>query len=113
MKRLPVIQCPSLEDDMVFKHENCTQKACALWDDGRCTAADDTQEAYAALLDRFPDPGACPLAERCRWHLQAVEQGDSKCLVRRLGELCEHQGGEWNTFEMAPPDEWVLPGVET
>jgi hypothetical protein len=48
----------------------------------------------------------CALAERCRWHVDAVSRGLDHCVVRRLGEICEHQGGQWNTFDMAPPEEW-------
>jgi hypothetical protein len=41
------------------------------------------------------------------WNLTAVARGDVGCVVRRLGMLCEHQGGEWNTFQMAEPDDPV------
>ncbi len=106
-KRLSVIQCPSVDNDMVFTHEPCTGRACTLWA-GACSAANDTARTYKALLDHYPDPGECPLAANCRWHIQAVTQGQTKCLVRRLGELCEHQGGLWSTFDMAPPEEWAV-----
>jgi hypothetical protein len=104
--RLTVIQCPSVDQAMTFKHEPCTREACTFWK-GHCTAATDTEEAYAAVLDRDPDPGDCPLAPSCRWHVQAVQHGQTKCVVRRLGMICEHQGGDWNTFEMAEPEEWL------
>ena len=106
IRRLTVLQCPSVGDALQFVHEPCTREACTFWA-GHCTAAVDTEQAYGKLLDHYSDPGACTLASQCRWHVQAVEHGQTKCLVRRLGEICEHQGGDWNTFEMAPPEEWV------
>lgn len=107
MKKLTVIQCPSVSDGSnKFSHEACNREACVQWE-GFCTAATETEQAYAKLLDQYPDPGECPMAPRCRWHLQAVEHGQTKCLVRRLGEICEHQGGDWVTFDMAPPEDWV------
>lgn len=96
-----------MEQNLQLTHEPCTHKACVFWKQDRCSAAIDTEEAYAAVLDRDPDPGDCSLAPSCRWHVQAVNNGQTKCVVRRLGMLCEHQGGDWNTFGMASPEEWL------
>lgn len=51
-------------------------------------------------------PPPCPLADSCRWNIDAIAAGKPACGVRMLGLICEHQGGEWNTFEMAPFEEW-------
>jgi hypothetical protein len=108
MRRLPILQCPSVGDHLRFYSEPCTRGACSNWREGQCTAVTETEEAYSVVMDQYPDPGECPMASQCRWHVQAVENGQTKCLVRRLGELCEHQGGEWNTFAMAPAEEWIV-----
>jgi hypothetical protein len=111
-RRLPLaIQCPSVDDpnrrfEERFGHEPCLGSKCALWS-GRCEAADETEASYGAILGRFGMAPECPLANRCRWHIQAVRDGKPGCAVRRLGELCQHQGGDWNTFEMAPAEEWL------
>lgn len=104
LKRLPVaLQCPSVGDESLFEHTDCSGKACSWWKNG-CSARVETEEAY--LVHETVLAPECPLALRCRWHTDAVAEGKTGCVVRRLGMLCEHQGGEWNTFQMAPPDEW-------
>lgn len=42
----------------------------------------------------------CALEKTCTWNVDAIERGEPGCVVRRLGLLCEHQGGEWNTWDM-------------
>jgi hypothetical protein len=109
--RLSVIQCPSVDDpardfEKRFGHEPCAGQRCVFWNK-RCGAADEIEVSYGSLLGRFPLAPECALSNRCRWHIQAIRDGKPGCLVRRLGELCQHQGGDWNTFEMAPADEWL------
>lgn len=52
----------------------------------------------------------CPSAAQCRWNIDALKRGEPGCFVRRLGVLCEHQGGElavFNTFMGADVDDPV------
>jgi len=107
VKKLPTaIQCPSVgAGSLSLSHEACDGSACAWWEDG-CGARVLTENQYSAFLDKKPLAPDCPIASMCRWHVEAVASGLQACLVRRLGMLCEHQGGEWNTFEMAAPEEW-------
>ena len=98
MKRLPIM-CPSnlgSWDDGLYA-EPCTTRTCMWWD-GSCSAARQVEADLAPKRDRRRPP-ACALADRCRWHLDAVRRGLSTCVPRRLGLLCQHQGGTWNTFE--------------
>lgn len=104
MKALPtVIQCPSVGSVSTFTHEDCTGPNCTWWENG-CSARTLTEGQYAKHMVLLGPE--CPLASRCRWHVEAVVEGKPACAIRRLGMLCEHQGGVWNTFEMADPDEW-------
>jgi hypothetical protein len=104
-RHLTVFQCPSVGGLDVFYHEGCT-KCQVWWKSGACSAQQATAEVYSAHLDRHGAPPPCALSDRCRWHLDAVRASSGVCVVRRLGEVCEHQGGIWNTFDVAPPDEW-------
>lgn len=80
---------------------------CVYWKKNRCTARLEIREDAAKLLAKpvtlIP---RCPIADTCRWNIEAKRDGHMACEVRLLGMLCEHQGGEWNTFDMAPFDEW-------
>jgi hypothetical protein len=106
MKTLPLaIQCPSVgsaTDEL--EHVDCSGNACTWWKNGGCSARVETEEVF--LVKETKLAAECPLASRCRWHIDAVAEGKVGCVIRRLGMLCEHQGGEWNTFQMAPPEEW-------
>ena len=83
------VQCPSVSIGVsTFVHEPCVEKRCSWWD-GRCTAA-VTIPVGDLLRKRH-----CRLATRCRWMLQAL---DGVCPPMKLGEICEHQGGTFNTF---------------
>lgn len=105
-RALPVF-CPSVSDGAgVFTREPCAVEACTWWA-GRCTAADAVLTSYAPAVGRYPVP-ACPKKVTCRWHTQAMAEGLPACPPRRLGETCEHVGGQWNTFDMAPVEEWDL-----
>jgi hypothetical protein len=99
--------CPSVQKVMELTTEPCTMGACTWWKGNRCTARKETFEDAAKLLAKpvivIPP---CPIASDCRWNQDAVKEGKRACEVRLLGMLCEHQGGEWNTFDMAPFDEW-------
>lgn len=87
-------QCPSVVvGASVFTHENCQTKGCPWWQK-RCTAADTIP--VAELMRNRPRKRrlACALAPRCRWMLQAL---DGLCPPMKMGEICEHQGGTYNT----------------
>jgi hypothetical protein len=83
------IQCPSVSDGATFFHEPCTSGACHWWG-GRCTARDTVP------LGRLKKKLSCPLATKCRWGLEAP---DGLCPPMTYGTLCEHQGGDFNTFD--------------
>lgn len=90
------IQCPSVAIGVsVFTHEPCSSRACTWWDrvSDRCEAADTVP--VGKLRRRKP----CTLAAHCRWALQ----GGGICPPMKLGEICEHQGGTFNTFDL--PEE--------
>lgn len=102
-RHLPLV-CPSNEGpkSLGLTSEPCTRAACTWWKDG-CTAGAQTTKDYARWFKgELP---ACPIAEQCTWNVDAVKRGEPGCAPRRLGLLCEHQGGEWNTFDMADPDD--------
>ena len=110
--RLKLI-CPSNEDDNhKLVTSGCSRGACAFWGvagpgiEG-CTAGLDLRDAFQQWLrpDRDAKMPECPLAGSCTWNVNAVARGEPGCVPRRLGLICEHQGGEWNTFQMADPDE--------
>lgn len=88
------LQCPSVvEGASRFVHENCQTAACHWWAK-RCTAADTIP--VAELMRGRPRKKQlfCALASRCRWMVQAV---DGLCPPMKMGEVCEHQGGTYNT----------------
>lgn len=97
------IQCPSVCEGATFTREPCRMSACSWWKDG-CTAQETERKRYAVVPPQPPAP-PCPIAAQCRWHLDAAKNG-LLCLPRSVGTLCEHVGGEWNTFDMADPSEW-------
>ena len=35
------------------------------------------------------------------WHAMALREGHAACFPRRTGDVCEHQGGEFNAFDYA------------
>lgn len=90
------LRCPSVGTQAAMVHEPCQGAACSWWE-SECKA----QESVAPLLkiSRKP-PRPCNLAPRCRWHFDATQRGETACAVRRSGDLCEHQGGEYNTFHL-------------
>jgi hypothetical protein len=104
-KKLPIV-CPSVGTLTEFFTEPCKRGACFGWVDGGCGEAAHLRDVYQKHLDKDPLPPPCPIKDTCRWHLDAVARGENACPPRRLGMLCEHQGGEWNTFQMAEPEEW-------
>jgi hypothetical protein len=81
--------------------------ACTWWKEGHCTARTETflggEKVLAKPVAILPH---CALAATCRWQDDARKEGKPGCEVRMLGMVCEHQGGEWNTFLMAPWEEW-------
>jgi len=82
-------------------------KSCTYWKKSACSARLEIREDAARLLAvPVPEIPRCPIAATCRWDVEAKRDGHRACEVRLLGMLCEHQGGEWNTFDMAPFDEW-------
>lgn len=111
MKRKLKVLCPSVTGPgCTLATRVCVLTACSWWKNNECHAGPDTAQLYAKFLDREPLPplSACAIAFQCRWHLDALKRGEIACPPRRLGMLCEHQGGEWNTFEIAPPEDWEI-----
>lgn len=111
-RKLPIV-CPSVDDpakdlEERFTYEACGHKKCVFWK-GRCEAEIELAEEYAEHTSRRQQKGlempVCDLAPRCRWHVQSLKEGRAGCVPRQLGMLCQHQGGEWMTFDMAPADE--------
>lgn len=97
--------CPSVQKVMELTTEPCTMGACTWWKKNWCSARLETFEAAAKLLAKPVKIPSCPIAADCRWNQDAVKEGKRACEVRLLGMLCEHQGGEWNTFDIAF-DDW-------
>jgi hypothetical protein len=112
-RRLPLL-CPSNHDPHLpygqqFHHEKCTRKACFYWKNNQCSAGNelmDWHEEEGNFANRtnkkLPN---CPISSVCTWNVSAVARGEPGCVVRRLGLLCEHQGGDWATWEVALPDD--------
>lgn len=100
--------CPSVSTGAsVFTFERCTGSKCFGWRNGRCgERVDHFYDASKLLAKPVKVLPACALAETCRWNVDAKKEGKPGCEVRLLGMVCEHQGGEWNTFDMAPFEEW-------
>lgn len=96
--------CPSVADGTTFTTEPCQREACIWWKNGGCSAQKTERKRYA-IVPPQPTAPPCPKAKACRWHLDAQKLG-KPCLPRSLGMLCEHAGGEWNTFDMADPKDW-------
>jgi len=88
------LQCPSVMDgSVIFTHEDCQPATCTWWRK-RCTAA-DTVPVVALMRGRLRKKRlVCALASRCRWMAQAT---DGLCPPMKMGEICEHQGGTYNT----------------
>lgn len=99
--------CPSVSRGAAdFTHEPCSMAPCTYWK-GHCTARLEIREDAAKLLAKpVKKIPPCAIADVCRWNVEAKRDGHMACEIRLLGMVCEHQGGEWNTFEMAPFDEW-------
>jgi hypothetical protein len=96
--------CPSVSDGAArFTRAVCEEKACLWWQRG-CSAQEIERKRYSIVPPQSLAP-PCPKAAACRWHSDAAKLG-LPCLPRQLGMLCEHVGGEWNTFDMAEPEEW-------
>lgn len=90
-------QCPSVGTASVMYHEPCNGPECMWWKGGGCSA----QATVVPLLKiSRQKPKTCDIALSCRWHMDAVRSGESACVVRRSGDLCQHQGGEYNTFDL-------------
>ena len=88
-----------------FHMEPCTGAKCSWWEQGGCTAGTNVSNDYRRWFKPDSEVPPCPVAAQCMWNVQALKRGEPACGVRRLGLLCEHQGGIWNTFDMAPPDD--------
>ncbi len=102
------MQCPSVSTGAaVFTHEPCTAAKCSGWKNGQCQERIDSFAGAAHQLTQRAAIPLCPLAGVCRWNQDALREGLPACEVRQLGMVCEHQGGEWNTFLMAPWEDWT------
>lgn len=94
-RSLPVL-CPSVGDLVHMETRPCTAQACDWWKDG-CTAQDSVRVAFAeyavkqSVATKVP---VCPLEKTCRWALDA----GGACAPKSFGTLCQHQGGEYNTW---------------
>lgn len=109
-RKLPLF-CPSNDDpgrEKRFHVRACEGASCCLYGETGCTAGADTTETFKVAFISGDLP-ACPLEERCAWNVEARARGEAGCAPRSIGMICEHQGGEWNTFEMVPPEEWDPP----
>jgi hypothetical protein len=85
------IQCPSVGGVTQLTHEPCTQ--CHAWWGKlakRCTAPETIP------VGNLTKKIHCPLARVCRW---AIQSPDGVCVPMTYGTLCEHQGGDFNTFD--------------
>lgn len=112
MKRKLPLLCASNEggDDengepLGFHTEPCTGKSCHWFQDGSCSAGTQLTDDYRRWFKPDDQIPACPIADRCMWNVEALARGEPACGVRRLGLICEHQGGEWNTWEMMPASD--------
>jgi hypothetical protein len=86
----PKVECPSVQvPDVGFIHEPCTRARCTWWNE-RCTAKDTVP------IGRLRRRIKCALASRCRW---ALESSRGICPPMTHGTVCEHQGGDFNTFD--------------
>lgn len=83
------VQCPSVESSGVLTHEPCTRDACTWWKK-RCTAVDTVP---LGLKSKRLE---CSLSKSCRWSKQST---NGICPPMTHGTLCEHQGGDFNTFD--------------
>jgi hypothetical protein len=111
MRKLPLI-CASNEGGMDaqgnpigFHTTPCEGKSCYWHQDGACSAGAAVTRDYGKWVKPETVLPSCPLADRCAWNVEAVKRGEPACGVRRLGMICEHQGGDWNTFQMADPND--------
>jgi hypothetical protein len=87
-------QCPSVvEGAGVFTHEDCQTTQCYWWEK-RCTAVDTIPVATLMHNRQRKKRLDCALASHCRWMLQSI---DGLCPPMKMGEVCEHQGGTYNT----------------
>ena len=106
VRRLPLL-CASVLSSYEKGLETypCEGKSCVFWREGDCGAGLDMADEYRRWFKPDSEIPPCPIADSCRWNQGALKRGEPACGVRRLGLLCEHQGGVWNTFDMAPPDD--------
>lgn len=102
MNLFPIL-CPSVVLNSEFTTEPCSGSKCSWWKRS-CIAQATVLKEYGKH-ETVPPVVPCPVQFQCRWYLDAQKVGQT-CSVQRLGMICEHQGGEWNTFEMACSDEW-------
>lgn len=107
MKKLPLL-CASNEggydeqdQPLGFHTTPCTGKKCTWFEKGACSAGTKLSDEYRRWFKPDSEIPPCPIAERCTWNVEAVARNEPACGVRRLGMICEHQGGEWNTWQMA------------
>jgi hypothetical protein len=108
-RRLPLLCASNSDGVSSFYIEPCAGRACHEYDRKReaCRAGTETAEIFSRWFTKERDAAlpTCPAAEQCAWNVAALKIGTPGCVPRRLGMICEHQGGEWNTFEMADPDD--------
>jgi hypothetical protein len=110
MPRRLALLCASNSDGVnSFYTEPCSRGRCYAYENGACTAGTETAEVFEKWFTPTRDANlpSCPISKSCMWDITAVTRGEVGCVVRRLGMLCEHQGGEWNTWQMAEPDDPV------
>ena len=101
MRSLPLL-CASVLDGHVLRTEPCSGAACGWWRGGGCSAHAATEATLAEWLGYTTGPlPPCPIAERCTWNITALREGHTACFPRRTGDVCEHQGGEFNAFDYA------------
>lgn len=84
------MRCPSVQVPGVgLVHEKCEGGSCTWWEK-KCTAVDTIPLGNLTKKLRYK------LAPQCRW---ARQSKDGVCPPMTHGTLCEHQGGDFNTFD--------------
>ena len=87
------MECPSVQISSAeggFVHEPCAASKCHWWENKKCSAVSTVP------VGNLTKKLKCALAPRCRWAHQSI---GGVCPPMTHGTLCEHQGGDFNTFD--------------
>lgn len=92
--------CPSLLEGGVLRTDDCNGPDCAWWAaSAGCTAQASTEEVVGKFTPAAVMPD-CGIESSCMWGVQAAAVGLPGCLPRRMGDTCQHRGGDFNAFEL-------------